>query len=211
MRMYIIVGMAIVFLLGILVGAGIPSHEIIINYIEVLVTWYTVLLALLVIFRSDVSILLKALSSKIEMIKKATLNGNVIEFDKLAQKVNAQEEKIIDQKEALDRQEEIIRELVGFSMASHIYEHMRNFYYKSRDKSEYQEYLYKKNEEFERDMFYLRDHGFIESIHENDYLSVKNLKNNCNLLSEIKLTPVGVYYLELREELEKGKAPSEHG
>jgi hypothetical protein len=79
-------------------------------------------------------------------------------------------------------------------MASYIFQHLKGIYYATRSGGEY---LYKKSEA-EQHLRYLRDAGYIGSVH------VGGLADGENLVNKIKLTPAGNFYVEIREEYERG-------
>ena len=137
--------------------------------------------------------LISAFGSVIAAVLAGVLKGTV---HKLGTKVEVQDDKLNDQ-------EEIIRQLVVFSMSPMIYEHLRHIHEGRIARSEGRpyEYRYRNNPPFQREMYYLRDNGFVQPIGEvfldfNDHIDGKDL------IDMAKPTPIGEYYVKLREEYE---------
>jgi predicted nucleotide-binding protein len=108
-----------------------------------------------------------------------------------------QQNQINKQQLQITNQRKIINQLVVFSMAYYIFYHLKGIYHAQRNRSEY---LFRKD--FEQALRYLRDAGYIESVH------IGGLADGENLVDKIKLTPVGNFYVETREDYEKGGQPN---
>lgn len=94
------------------------------------------------------------------------------------------------QKVAMGRQQELINQLVMFSMSWHIFAFLRDF-----ANNKYSEFLYRSSEH--KDLLrFLRDNGFIEMIH------LRELRELDNLVGRVIPTPIGRSYVELRERIE---------
>jgi hypothetical protein len=89
-------------------------------------------------------------------------------------------------------------------MSYSIFGHLRKLYQKGRSPDAAEEYLLVEHNR--RDFEFLRDHGYIENKHQ-AYLRLDTIPTGANLLNEIKLTPAGEFYVELRENLERFQAP----
>lgn len=66
-------------------------------------------------------------------------------------------EKVDRQDKQLDIQQEIIHQLVLYSMSSYLFDLLSQLYYRSRDG---REYIFTGDESMKRDLRYLRDHGY---------------------------------------------------
>jgi hypothetical protein len=117
--------------------------------------------------------------------------------------VHKLETKVEVQKNKLDDQEEIIRQLVVYSMSSMIYTHLRHLRDGriSRSEGRPYEYHYRNNPPFQREMYYLRDNGFIQPVGQG-YLDFNEFIDGKDLIDMAKPTPIGEYYVKLREEYE---------
>ena len=115
--------------------------------------------------------------------------GWKVDFRELERRIEHQDQKI-------ENQQELINELVIFTMAYHLFRHLRELYDRAQSGAEY---LYRNNPDFKRDLIFLRDHGFIESAHPGQYLDVESLRDGQNLIGHIKLTPVGNFYVQQRQ------------
>ena len=137
--------------------------------------------------------LISVVGSVVVAVLNRILTGTV---HKLETKVEVQENK-------LDDQEEIIRQLVVFSMSSMIYTHLRQIRTGriARNEGRLYEYRYRNNPPFQREMYYLRDNGFIQPIDEG-HLDFDSHIDGHDLIDIAKPTPIGEYYVRLREEYE---------
>jgi hypothetical protein len=122
----------------------------------------------------------------------------------LRRKEMEQQREIIDkQANQLEHQNEIIQKIVAFSMSFHIYKHIQELHKKSQMPGEM--YLYRRYHK--QDMYFLRDHGYIEKktdgSEQDNFLRIGSLvPEQTNLLDVVKLTPAGTLYFELRELFE---------
>jgi hypothetical protein len=112
--------------------------------------------------------------------------GGSVKFREVQASVEAQ-------KEQIQFQQQIINQLVVYSMSYFIFEHLKQIHHRSREGGEY---LFRNNDAFKRDLRFLRDHGYFE------HFNVGDLFEGQNLVGHLKLTPVGNFYVELREALE---------
>jgi hypothetical protein len=102
-------------------------------------------------------------------------------------------EEIGKQKEQLNAQQEIINQLVIYSMSGYLFNLLSQLYHRARDGGEYR---FTNDESMIRDLRYLRDHGYLEHFY------IRQLPEGTNLAGQLKLTPVGNYFVEVREALE---------
>lgn len=104
---------------------------------------------------------------------------------------------LIEQKSKLEKQEQIIQELVVYSMAFYLYKMLCDF--KRCEEGKIEEYIYRKSQNFEHNLRYLRDNGFIEMT-----FQIASLMDGENIAKKVKLTPIGRFYVDLREKFEIG-------
>ncbi len=130
----------------------------------------------------------------LHLIQELTSRERSAEIQNLRDRVDDQQRRISEQEKALQRQQHMINELVRYSMAEYIFKHLQWVYHGQKGESGYQEYIYHKNQAFERDIRFLRDHGFIE------YIQIGSLHEGDNLVKRLALTPIGKFYVSLREK-----------
>jgi hypothetical protein len=108
-------------------------------------------------------------------------------------KVELLEMKVKRQEAKLEKQQEIINQLVVYSMAFYLYEMLADLY--KCEQGTLKEYIFKKTGNFEHHIRYLRDQGYLEMT-----FRVGALSDGENIASKVKLTPVGKFYVELRSQ-----------
>jgi len=128
-----------------------------------------------------------------EIIRMAKIGGLEVEFLHRQVELQAKE---------LDRQQRIIQDLVVFSMSASIFDHLRALYHRKRHG---EEYLYRNNPPFQREMYYLRDNGYIRPVRES-FIDFGSHLDGRDLVQELDLTPIGNFYVEERERLESASA-----
>jgi hypothetical protein len=116
-----------------------------------------------------------------------------------AGKLELLEEKVQRQEVIVQEQQEIINQLVVFSMAFFLYRMLDDFYecQEGRKRESRQEYIYRKTDRFEHHMRWLRDHGYLEMN-----FKIGGLDDGQDIAKVVKLTPVGRFYVELRRSYE---------
>lgn len=130
----------------------------------------------------------------LHLLQEVTSLEKTADVQKLHERVDDQQKVIHAQEEKLARQQHIINELVTYSMAEYIFKHLKRIYHgQKKDAGSSPEYLFRKNPNFEHDLKFLLEHGYIE------FLDISKLADKVNLVDVIKLTPVGSFYVELRE------------
>jgi hypothetical protein len=95
-------------------------------------------------------------------------------------------------KEKLAKHFDLIKNLVAFSMSVHLFKHLQDLYYDRDFIVDNRQYKHKDNLRFLRHLGYI-DHNF----------EIGPLKDGFNLKGHLKLTPAGIEYVKLREEMEK--------
>jgi uncharacterized protein DUF4062 len=129
----------------------------------------------------------------LHLMQELTSLEKSVEVQKLHERVDNQQKVISAQEQKLEEQQHVINQLVTYSMAEYIFKHLRHIYFGQKKKPGYPaEYIYRKNDAFEHDMRFLRDHGYIE------FLNISGLGDGVNLVDAVKLTPVGSFYVKLR-------------
>ena len=98
------------------------------------------------------------------------------------------------QSEASDTQAKI-NTIVKYSLAFYLFDELSHLYHDH-------EYLYHKNANFERDLRFLRDHGYLE------HFGIGALQDGENLIGKVRLTPLGKLLVELRDQGTKPKTES---
>jgi hypothetical protein len=113
--------------------------------------------------------------------------------ERINARINAQQSRIDEQEERLQKQQRHLNDLVKYSMAEYIFEHLQKIYHgQNRDNGWSAEYLYRAK--FESQIRFLRDHGYI------GFIEIKDLHDEkTNLVDTLVLTPVGRFLVPLRE------------
>jgi hypothetical protein len=132
------------------------------------------------------------------MIRRAIKDLGV--FDGNSKQLRQVSEEIKEQEKKLSKQQEIINQLVIFSMSQPIFEKLRHLYYAKRGAGVY---IYRA--EFEeitrREFLFLRDNGYIASALGGYFDPGPHLIDR-DLVPLIDLTPIGNFYVEQREYLQ---------
>jgi hypothetical protein len=120
--------------------------------------------------------------------------GGSLRFRRVEQRVEIQERRVESQEKKLNEQQEIITQLVAYSMSWYLFELLSRIHHGQREGGEY---LYRDNEAVRRDLRFLRDHGYLAHF----YLS--SLSDGQDLVKTLQLTPVGAFLVQLREQKEQ--------
>lgn len=110
----------------------------------------------------------------------------------LLDKIEKQKDKIEQNEIKLDEQQKIINELVKYSMSASIFHHLCGI-------ALLKVYVYRDNEYFRREMYFLRDNGFImpKAL---GFVDFNSGINNSNLVENVTLTPIGKTCIRLRKD-----------
>lgn len=109
---------------------------------------------------------------------------------------------VIKQQELqIEFQQEIINQLVIFSMSHSIYEKLKHIYYCKLNGGEYR-YRAEHEETTRREFLFLRDNGYLASAQGGFFDPGPHLIDK-DLVPLVELTPIGNFYVEQREMLEK--------
>jgi len=131
------------------------------------------------------------------LIKELLTIEKTVDIEHLTQRLNAQERALTVQDEKLRHQQHAINVLATYSMGEHVYRHLRALHDFERNvPGHVPEYKFWKNGPMRQEMRFLVDHGYIELLNPDD------LNDQADLTRIVRLTPVGNYYVELREEAE---------
>jgi hypothetical protein len=106
------------------------------------------------------------------------------------------QQKVADQERKIDAQREIIEQLVVYSMSWYIFTMLAQLYHRNTTG---QEYLYRDGD-MARDLRFLRDHGYLE------HFNIAGLHDGENLVEKVRLTPIGNFLVELREQMQARQA-----
>jgi hypothetical protein len=97
----------------------------------------------------------------------------------------------------LRRQQEVINALVTYSMGEHVFRHLKLIYHSQmKHPGSVPDYKFHKYGPMPQEIRFLVDHGYIE------LLNPDTLDDEQDLTRIVKLTPVGNYYVDLREQSE---------
>lgn len=167
--------------------------DLVLRYLSLFLTWPVLLFTLVLVFRKKVREVLERLLLR---LTRAEVGGHRFEF--ISEMLLEQSSHLSNQDRRLEQQETVLRNLVAFSMATPIFEHLVALYHRPITGEPYH---YVRNEFFKRDLYFLRDHGYIESTRP-QILEIEGLQDGADLLKEVKLTPAGKFLVELRESME---------
>jgi hypothetical protein len=110
-------------------------------------------------------------------------------------KIEQLERRVNEQAQQIDEQRRILDDLTLYSMAFYIYEKLKYLTLGTNEehKTKYGEYKYVRNEVFDHDLRYLRDHGYLELF------QIGELTPDENLVGKLKVTEMGRRFVELNE------------
>lgn len=117
-------------------------------------------------------------------VKRGKFFGQEVEF--LEQKVGEQEKRISQTETQVLEAQEKINAVVTYSLAFYLFKHLSKLYHE-------REYHFNKDPNFERELRFLRDLGYLE------FFRIGELRDGENLVGKLKLTPLGKILVELRE------------
>jgi hypothetical protein len=122
-----------------------------------------------------------------DAIGQALVNANIKSFQIAGLKVEQLEKKIDDQRRILDN-------LILFSMAFHIYDKLKFLALGAENPGgQFAEYIYVKDEPFDHDLRFLRDHGYLE------HFQISDLAPGQNLVGRLRVTEMGKEFVKLKE------------
>jgi hypothetical protein len=122
-----------------------------------------------------------------DTIGQALVAANIKSFQIAGVKVEQLEKRLDEQRQMLD-------DLILYSMAFHIYDKLKFLALGSLEpKGFFGEYKYVKDEPFDHDLRYLRDHGYLE------HFQLSELTPGENLVGKLKVTDMGQRFVKLKE------------
>ncbi len=140
------------------------------------------------------------------LIRELLTIEKTLDIEHLNQRLNAQERALTVQDEKLRRQQHAINVLATYSMGEHVYRHLRALHDFERNvPGHVPEYKFWKHGPMWQEIRFLVDHGYIELLNPDD------LNDQADLTRIVRLTPVGNYYVELREEAEAAASSASAG
>ena len=160
------------------------------EWIKIIVSWPTVGLLVVTLFYKPLRALLKQFTSG--NVTTLRIGDMEIHRDiaKLAEQGQELKIEVREHEQKIEQQQEIINQLVMFSMSASIYLHLWQIHNSK-------EYLYRNQEYFRRQMYYLSDNGYIQPKSSAFLIFDDNLDGK-NLIDVAKLTPVGEFLVSLR-------------
>lgn len=164
-------------------GSSQSLFENLLELLRIIVSWPFIFFFLALIFRKAISEALNKISERLYEFRYKDIILNL-------------KDTVKEQQEKINSQQEIINNLVIYSMSYSIFNHLKSIYYRTKTN---EEYLYYNNEAMRREMYYLRDNGFIRRI---DYKSLDfdNSLHEKDLIKIVELTPIGNFFVELRDK-----------
>jgi hypothetical protein len=130
-----------------------------------------------------------------DAVGQALVSANIKSFQIAGVKVEQLEKK-------LDQQRSMLDDLILYSMAFHIYDKLKHFALGSLNPvGPFREYKYQRNEAFDHDLRYLRDHGYLE------HFQIGDLTQDENLVGRLKVTEMGQRFVKLKEDRGVGIGP----
>jgi hypothetical protein len=133
------------------------------------------------------------------VLESAKLPGGIeLKLRSMEEKVESQKEHVEQQDRELQRQQDIINQLVVYTMSDYIFWHLCQIFHKQHDGKG--DYIFRKNQDFEHDLRFLMDNGYIK------YVDVANMADGTDLVKVVELTPVGTFMVQQREQLRAKQA-----
>jgi hypothetical protein len=117
-------------------------------------------------------------------------------FRQVEREVADQGRRVRAQEQQLQEQQELITQLVVYSMAWYLFQLLADLHHRTQEQGEY---LFRGSEATRRDLRFLRDHGYLE------HFVIGDLADGQDLVRTVRLTPLGRILVEMRE------ARREHG
>jgi hypothetical protein len=130
-----------------------------------------------------------------DAIGQALGNANLKSVQIFGLKVEQLERRLDDQRRELDN-------LILFSMAFHIYDKLKYLRLgEGNPNGPFGEYIYVKDEPFDHDLRFLRDHGYLE------HFQISELAPGQNLVGRLHATEMGKDFVKLKESRGLGTEP----
>jgi predicted nucleotide-binding protein len=118
--------------------------------------------------------------------------GKAAQLKEMAEELQTQGERVQDHERKLLEQQEYLNQMVKYSMSASIFHHLCGV-------ALLKEYIYHDGDATRREMYYLRDHGFIKPKLE-AFLDFDHKLDGRNLVEMAEPTPVGWHCVRLRKD-----------
>jgi hypothetical protein len=118
--------------------------------------------------------------------------GKAEDVTRLAEAVEENERRVSDQQQQLGAQQEIINQLVKYSMSASVFHHLCGVSLLHR-------YFYRNNEPTQREFYFLRDSGFIRPTSQG-FVDFGAELDGANLPEIVEPTPIGWLCIRLRRD-----------
>jgi hypothetical protein len=141
---------------------------------------------------NDESKLITALGPACFRIRNAIRSlGKLAELKRLTQSVEEQGQRVQAQARQLEQQQEMINQLVKYSMSASIFHHLCGI-------AVLNEYLYHDDDATRRELYFLRDNGFIKP-RAHAFVDFNHALDQANLVEVAEPTPIGWLCVKLRK------------
>lgn len=121
------------------------------------------------------------------LLESAKLPGDVeLKFRQISDDVK-------EQRQYIERQQELINKLVVYSMAYNHYDRLKELHDCCNNNNSYK---FSKDDGIIGQLLYLRDNNFIE------LWGIRGFEDGRDISKDLKITPTGEFYIELREKYE---------
>lgn len=193
----------VIFELGLFMGRLGRSRTFILEQTNAGLKTISDLVGLTVVFFDPPSKTLKArvaVGPACTTVRGAVLDLGVL--DQSGKQLALMERDVRDQESRLATQQEVINQLVIFSMSQPTFAKLQHLYWCKREKRG--EYIYREDyeEDTRREFLFLRDHGFI-ALADGGYFSPGPHLIGRDIVPLLELTPIGRFYVERREDLQR--------
>jgi len=118
--------------------------------------------------------------------------GVAAKVSRMEQELQDQSERVREQEQILQRQQELVNELVKYSMSASIFHHLCGI-------ALLKNYTYHDSDVNRREMYFLRDNGFIQPK-SSGFLDFNSSLHQQNLVDVAEPTPIGWSCIKLRKE-----------
>jgi hypothetical protein len=117
--------------------------------------------------------------------------GKLAELKRLTQSVEKQEQRVEAQARQLEQQQEMVNQLVKYSMSASIFHHLCGI-------AVLKEYKYHDDDTTRRELYFLRDNGFIKPWTD-PFVNFNHTLDQANLVEVAEPTPIGWLCVKLRK------------
>ncbi len=117
------------------------------------------------------------------------------QFKNTLDRIARLENNVGEAERSLDRQRNAITDLVHWTMGTWPYRHLKSIHDKKVTNGTNEEFLFREDNAFKREMGYLIDNGYLENI------NLDCFKKGENMLDRLTITEIGRRYIEFRESL----------